>query len=275
MKAAGGAAFVAENKNKEGRGMPAFLKCKKFIVCAVATILAAIAAIIAVSFTYAAYRNEIITDDGATVAGAIADYVRGAAYRNGTETTYNDTDSGISVSELSPGDILEYNFSVNGFRSDGENISYNEVLLRITCEFSFTYAYIEGNNTIPETMSLSAVASGSDSSSADVGFFTGADKTRIDIVNITGETVYFDRKNTTSAWQVTQNSSAETAGYTKYTQKFGFYLYPEKDETQLLGFIVRIPVQRGTSEESAQFKLSVEMHITAEQVLDTTPGTTG
>ena len=264
--------------------MPAFFKCKKFIVCAVATILAAIAAIIAVSFTYAAYRNEIIGSGGANVAGAIADYSRGTVYRNNTEITYKEADNGgITISELSPGDILTYNFSVNAFRRDGENIEFNEVLLRITCEFSFTYAYIEGNATQPVTSSLSAVEIEGDPSTYtdDVdGVITfrqsanGVDYNSINAVSGT-ETVYYDREKANSSWQVNQQETQSG-----YVQKLGFYLYPvssesEEGASQSLGFMVMIPAQEGSSEDSTQFRLTVNMKITAEQVLDTAAGTTG
>ena len=121
--------------------MAAFFKRKKFIIGAVAVLLAAIAAIVAVTFTYAAYRNEITGDGGAEVAGAVADYVRGDVTRNGVKIDTVNTDSQIAISELQPGDTVRYNFSVNGYKTDGDVTSFNEVLLKITCTFSFEYSY--------------------------------------------------------------------------------------------------------------------------------------
>ena len=93
--------------------MPGFLKGKKLIIGAVALILAAIAAVVAVSFTYAAYRKSLLSEGGATVAGMVADYVRGNAYRYpGEQIEYDDSssDGSIVISDLSPGDILDYSF---------------------------------------------------------------------------------------------------------------------------------------------------------------------
>ena len=118
--------------------MPAFLKGKKFILCAVALLLAAVATIVAVSFTYAAYRRDVMSEGGATVAGAVAEYKRGSAKRNNDPVEIVDTQGTLTVSELSPGDLFYYDFSVNNF-TDGADVKYNEVLLKITCEFTFTY----------------------------------------------------------------------------------------------------------------------------------------
>ena len=102
----------------------------------------------------------------------------------------------------------------------------------------------------------------------------GVDYNSITAVSGT-ETVYYDREKANSSWQVNQQETQSG-----YVQKLGFYLYPvssesEEGASQSLGFMVMIPAQEGTSEDSTQFRLTVNMKITAEQVLDTAAGTTG
>lgn len=258
--------------------MAAFFKRKKFIIGAVAVLLAAIAAIVAVTFTYAAYRNEITGDGGAEVAGAVADYVRGDVTRNGVKIDTVNTDSQIAISELQPGDTVRYNFSVNGYKTDGDVTSFNEVLLKITCTFSFEYSYPvtttgeDGETQSIATRYLNALA---DNGTVSVRFYRG--DTQIAVVS--GNTdnggqndpTYANPKDETTAWQVSQYESGEGV----ITQKLGFYLHPvgaTDDEwaSQNLSFEVMVPSQSSTVDDNEDFfRLSVDLNITAEQELVT------
>lgn len=256
--------------------MAAFFKRKKFIIGAVAVLLAAIAAIVAVTFTYAAYRNEITGDGGAEVAGAVADYVRGSVMRNDVPIETVNTDSQITISELQPGDTVRYNFSVNGYKTDGDVTSFNEVLLKITCTFSFIYSYPvtreDGETQSIATRYLNALA---DNGTVSVRFYRG--DTQIAVVS--GNTdnggqndpTYANPKDETTAWQVSQYESGEGV----ITQKLGFYLHPvgaTDDEwaSQNLSFEVMVPSQSSTVDDNEDFfRLSVDLNITAEQELVT------
>ena len=255
--------------------MPAFLKGKKFILCAVALLLAAVATIVAVSFTYAAYRRDVMSEGGATVAGAIAEYERGNAKRNNDPVEIVDTQGTITVSELSPGDLFYYDFSVNNF-TDGADVKYNEVLLKITCEFTFTYAYMADGGKV-EYQSLSAVAD--DSSHPDIIFSfaeKGADLGQIDAQ--TGKSpVYYDPQigSSSDIYVVQDAENGENV------QRIGFYLYPASagsTYSQRLGFTVQVPAQSASSgeyDEDSEFRLNISLKIIAEQELDTQPGQTG
>lgn len=259
--------------------MAAFFKRKKFIIGAVAVLLAAIAAIVAVTFTYAAYRNEITGDGGAEVAGAVADYVRGDVTRNGVKIDTVNTDSQIAISELQPGDTVRYNFSVNGYKTDGDVTSFNEVLLKITCTFSFEYSYPvtttgeDGETQSIATRYLNALA---DNGTVSVRFFRGDTDTPLNVVS--GDTAnggqdptYANPKDETTTWQVSQYKSGEGV----ITQKLGFYLHPvgatdEEWASQNLSFEVMVPSQSSTVDDNEDFfRLSVDLNITAEQELVT------
>ena len=256
--------------------MPAFLKGKKFILCAVALLLAAVATIVAVSFTYAAYRRDVMSEGGATVAGAIAEYKRGSAKRNNDPVEIVDTQGTITVSELSPGDLFYYDFSVNNF-TDGADVKYNEVLLKITCEFTFTYAYMADGGKV-EYQSLSAVAD--DSSHPDI-IFSFAEKGAEDLNEIEAQTgtspVYYDpQTGSSSDIYVVQSKEGDD-----YVQRIGFYLYPASavsTYSQELGFTVQVPAQSASSgeyDEDSEFRLNISLKIIAEQELETEPGQTG
>lgn len=259
--------------------MAAFFKRKKFIIGAVAVLLAAIAAIVAVTFTYAAYRNEITGDGGAEVAGAVADYVRGDVTRNSVKIDTVNTDSQIAISELRPGDTVRYNFSVNGYKTEGDVTSFNEVLLKITCTFSFIYSYpvtVSGEDgeteSAIETRYLNALAD--NGTTVNVRFFRG--DTQIAVVS--GNTdnggqndpTYANPKDETTSWQVSQYVSEGVI-----TQKLGFYMHPvgAKDDgwaSQNLSFEVMVPSQSSTVDDNEDFfRLSVDLNITAEQELVT------
>ena len=259
--------------------MAAFFKRKKFIIGAVAVLLAAIAAIVAVTFTYAAYRNEITGDGGAEVAGAVADYARGDVTRNGVKIDTVNTDSQIAISELQPGDTVRYDFSVNGYKTDGDVTSFNEVLLKITCTFSFIYSYPvtgEGGETQSiETRYLNALAD--NGTTVNVRFYRG--DTQIAVVsgntaNVEQDPTYANPKDETTTWQVSQYKSDEGV----ITQKLGFYLHPvgaTDDEwaSQNLSFEVMVPSQSSTVDDNEDiFRLSVDLNITAEQELVTDSG---
>lgn len=258
--------------------MAAFFKRKKFIIGAVAVLLAAIAAIVAVTFTYAAYRNEITGDGGAEVAGAVADYVRGDVTRNGVKIDTVNTDSQITISELQPGDTVRYNFSVNGYKEEGDVTSFNEVLLKITCTFSFEYSYpvtVTGEDgTATETIKTEYLNALADNGTVSVRFYRG--DTQIAVVS--GNTdnggqndpTYANPKDETTAWQVSQYVSEGVI-----TQKLGFYMHPvgAKDDewaSQNLSFEVMVPSQSSTVDDNEDFfRLSVDLNITAEQELVT------
>ena len=254
--------------------MPAFLKGKKFILCAVALLLAAVATIVAVSFTYAAYRRDVMSEGGATVAGAIAEYERGSAKRNNDPVEIVDTQGTITVSELSPGDLFYYDFSVNNFTGDAD-VKYNEVLLKITCEFTFTYAYMADGGV--EHQSLSAVADAS--SHPDIIFSfeeKGADLGQIDAQTGTSPVYYDPQTGLPSDIYVVQSKEGDD-----YVQRIGFYLYPANAEStysQSLGFTVQVPAQSASSgeyDEDSEFRLNISLKIIAEQELETQPGQTG
>lgn len=254
--------------------MPAFLKGKKFILCAVALLLAAVATIVAVSFTYAAYRRDVMSEGGATVAGAIAEYKRGNAKRNNDPVEIVDTQGTITVSELSPGDLFYYDFSVNNF-TGGADVKYNEVLLKITCEFTFTYAYMADGGV--EHQSLSAVADAS--SHPDIIFSfaeKGAELGQIDAQTDKSPVYYDPQTGLPSDIYVVQSKEGDD-----YVQRIGFYLYPASagsTYSQSLGFTVQVPAQSASSgeyDEDSEFRLNISLKIIAEQELETQPGQTG
>ena len=255
--------------------MAAFFKRKKFIIGAVAVLLAAIAAIVAVTFTYAAYRNEITGDGGAEVAGAVADYARGDVTRNGVKIDTVNTDSQITISELQPGDTVRYNFSVNGYKTDGDVTSFNEVLLKITCTFSFIYSYPvtgeDGETQFIATRYLNALAG---NETVNVRFYRGDTQIAVvsgDTANGEQDPTYANPKDETTTWQVSQYESGEGV----ITQKLGFYMHPvgaTDDEwaSQNLSFEVMVPSQSSTVDDNEEiFRLSVDLNITAEQELVT------
>lgn len=258
--------------------MAAFFKRKKFIIGAVAVLLAAIAAIVAVTFTYAAYRNEITGDGGAEVAGAVADYARGDVTRNGVKIDTVNTDSQITISELQPGDTVRYNFSVNGYKTDGDVTSFNEVLLKITCTFSFEYSYpvtVTGEDgTATETIKTEYLNALADNGTVSVRFYRGDTQIAVvsgDTANGGQDPTYANPKDETTTWQVSQYKSGEGV----ITQKLGFYLHPvgaTADEwaSQNLSFEVMVPSQSSTVDDNEEiFRLSVDLNITAEQELVT------
>lgn len=263
--------------------MAAFLKGKKFILCAIAVIMAAIAAIVAVSFTYAAYRRDVLSQDGATVAGAIAEYERGEAFRNNVKIDIVEENGSFSVSELSPGDLFTYNFSVNNFKGEGEEVRYNEVLLKITCSFTFTYSYLNedenGNVTvIQQSLSAMQILSQEDGTvevAPNVFFIFGNSKIVTEKGDVPG---YYDPENPSEVKAVQQTDTI--GGIDQYTQKIGFFLYPAQTDSgvnklsQQLGFYVLVPSQTAASEEYGEFRLNVSIKVYAEQVTNTNPGET-
>ena len=263
--------------------MAAFLKGKKFILCAIAVIMAAIAAIVAVSFTYAAYRRDVLSQDGATVAGAIAEYERGEAFRNNVKIDIVEENGSFSVSELSPGDLFTYNFSVNNFKGEGEEVRYNEVLLKITCSFTFTYSYLKedenGNVTVIQ-QSLSAIQilsqeDGTVEVAPNVSFIFGDSNIVTEEGDVPG---YYNPENPSKVKAVQQTDTI--GGIDQYTQKIGFFLYPAQTDSgvnalsQQLGFNVLVPSQTAASEEYGEFRLNVSIKVYAEQVTNTNPGET-
>lgn len=278
----GGAVLNGIFKRRDA-AMAAFLKGKKFILCAIAVIMAAIAAIVAVSFTYAAYRRDVLSQDGATVAGAIAEYERGEAFRNNVKIDIVEENGSFSVSELSPGDLFTYNFSVNNFKGEGEEVRYNEVLLKITCSFTFTYSYLNedenGNVTvIQQSLSAMQILSQEDGTvevAPNVFFIFGNSK----IVTKEGDVPgYYDPENPSEVKAVQQTDTI--GGIDQYTQKIGFFLYPAQTDSgvnklsQQLGFYVLVPSQTAASEEYGEFRLNVSIKVYAEQVTNTNPGET-
>ena len=263
--------------------MAAFLKGKKFILCAIAVIMAAIAAIVAVSFTYAAYRRDVLSQDGATVAGAIAEYERGEAFRNNVKIDIVEENGSFSVSELSPGDLFTYNFSVNNFKGEGEEVRYNEVLLKITCSFTFTYSYLnedENGNVTVIQQSLSAIQilsqeDGTVEVAHNVFFIFGDSNIVTEEGDVPG---YYDPENPSEVKAVQQTDTI--GGIDQYTQKIGFFLYPAQTDSgvnalsQQLGFNVLVPSQTAASEEYGEFRLNVSIKVYAEQVTNTNPGET-
>ena len=263
--------------------MAAFLKGKKFILCAIAVIMAAIAAIVAVSFTYAAYRRDVLSQDGATVAGAIAEYERGEAFRNNVKIDIVEENGSFSVSELSPGDLFTYNFSVNNFKGEGEEVRYNEVLLKITCSFTFTYSYLnedENGNVIVIQQSLNAIQilsqeDGTVEVAPNVYFIFGDSNIVTEEGDVPG---YYNPENPSEVKAVQQTDTI--GGIDQYTQKIGFFLYPAQTDSgvnalsQQLGFNVLVPSQTAASEEYGEFRLNVSIKVYAEQVTNTNPGET-
>lgn len=281
----GGAVLNGIFKRRDA-AMAAFLKGKKFILCAIAVIMAAIAAIVAVSFTYAAYRRDVLSQDGATVAGAIAEYERGEAFRNNVKIDIVEENGSFSVSELSPGDLFTYNFSVNNSKGEGEEVRYNEVLLKITCSFTFTYSYLNedenGNVTvIQQSLSAMQILSQEDGTVevAPNVFFIFGDSKDSKIVTEKGDVPgYYDPENPSEVKAVQQTDTI--GGIDQYTQKIGFFLYPAQTDSgvnalsQQLGFYVLVPSQTAASEEYGEFRLNVSIKVYAEQVTNTNPGET-
>ncbi len=266
--------------------MSARIRNKKLIFGAVAVVCSAVAASVAVAVTYAAYRSEVLSGNSASVAGAVADYVRGDAVRNFTEPIefeQSDSTGGIVISDLSPGDVFDYSFSVNGYRESSGGTAYNQVLLRITCEFSFTYAYPvqeSGDAVVIEHVPLSAVAY--ESRRVSVVFmhdYGTAAATTMDAEQTAnaGDVAYRD-PDAGVDWKVTQH--ADESGM--LVQKFGFYVPPvssadDEGASNSFAFRVSLPennVGSGMEDYSEQFRLTVNMKITAEQVLETSVGTT-
>lgn len=245
--------------------MPLFLKGKKFILCAVAVIVAAISAIAAISFTYAGYREDLLADSNAQVAGAIAEYVPGEVLRNYEVVSASRTDSGLNISELAPGDLVTYNFGVNGFSEDDREIHYNEVLLRVTCEFTFLYSrpVASGGENIYLSVSQNQVtfSHGTGDSASQIYFKQG------------NEDIYFDPSVQGDDWRLEERESGSDP--VMYTVRFGFFIPPVSAQTdagarQNLSFTVQIPQQEGTSENpdeilSEMFNLSIDIKIKAEQ----------
>lgn len=266
---------------------------KKFIICAVAVLLAAIAACVAVSFTYASFREQAESEGGADVAGAVAEYVRGTATNSGEPIKYEISESGgIVFSNLQPGDILTYNFSIDGFKEIEEGVyAYNEVLLRITLEFSFTYAYPvgasqgtdSGRSSVAQEY-LSAMNDGNvqfyhDNVSSD-NLITVRER------KVDDDVVYYDSGAESSLWTVTEDAvydydANNNRVLTGRNQKFGFYMYPqaegEEDFSQPLAFRVSVPSSSGTGagDVAEEFRLSITLNMTAEQILNTDSSTTG
>lgn len=266
---------------------------KKFIICAVAVLLAAIAACVAVSFTYASFREQAESEGGADVAGAVAEYVRGEAFRNTDEPiNYEVSDSGgIVFSNLQPGDFLTYNFSIDGSKElEDDTVVYNEVLLRITLEFSFIYSYPQNDENAQngysiQTDHLSCVPSTAEAANKDyhINFYTRSSGTPISASRAASSDGihYYNPDDATSSWAVKEYVETEGEGeeekIVRRTQKFGFYMSPASAEnTQEFPFlfIVSLPTG-GTGEYADQFVLNVSMKMTAEQILNTDGSTTG
>lgn len=261
---------------------------KKFIICAVAVLLAAIAACVAVSFTYASFREQAESEGGADVAGAVAEYVRGTATNSGEPIEYEISENGgIVFSNLQPGDILTYNFSIAGFKEIEEGVyAYNEVLLRITLEFSFTYAYPVGASQGTDS-GRSSVAQEylSAMNNGNVQFYHDdvLSDNRITVRERNGDddVVYYDSGAESSSWTVTESEVYDNSVLTGRNQKFGFYMYPqaegEEDFSQPLAFRVSVPSSSGTGagDVAEEFRLSITLNMTAEQILTTDGSTTG
>lgn len=271
---------------------------KKFIICAVAVLFAAIAACVAVSFTYASFREQAESEGGADVAGAVAEYVRGTATNSGEPIKYEISENGgIVFSNLQPGDILTYNFSIAGFKEIEEGVyAYNEVLLRITLEFSFTYAYPKNDENAQngysiQTDHLSCIPSTAEAVNTDyhINFYTvnGNSNTLIpsSVAASSDEVEYYNPDDSTSSWAVKEYVEKKVEGEEEKivgrTQKFGFYMYPqaegEEDFSQPLAFRVSVPSSSGTGagDVAEEFRLSITLNMTAEQILNTDSSTTG
>lgn len=266
---------------------------KKFIICAVAVLIAAIAACVAVSFTYASFREQAESEGGADVAGAVAEYVRGEAFRNTDEPiNYEVSDSGgIVFSNLQPGDFLTYNFSIDGSKTlEDDIVAYNEVLLRITLEFSFTYFYPQNDENAQngysiQTDHLSCIPSTAEAANEDyhINFYTQSSGTPISASKATSsdEVNYYNPDDENSSWAVKEYDETESTGtettVTGRTQKFGFYMSPASAENLQkfpFLFIVSLPTG-GTGDYADVFQLNVSIKMTAEQILNTDGSTTG
>lgn len=268
---------------------------KKFIICAVAVLLAAIAACVAVSFTYASFREQAESEGGADVAGAVAEYVRGEAFRNTDEPiNYEVSDSGgIVFSNLQPGDFLTYNFSIDGSKTlEDDIVAYNEVLLRITLEFSFTYSYPQNDENAQngysiQTDHLSCIPSTAEAANEDyhINFYTvnGNSNTLIpsSVAASSDEVEYYNPDDATSSWAVKEYVEKKVEGEEEKivgrTQKFGFYMSPASAENLQkfpFLFIVSLPTG-GTGDYADVFQLNVSIKMTAEQILTTGSSTTG
>ena len=266
---------------------------KKFIICAVAVLFAAIAACVAVSFTYASFREQAESEGGADVAGAVAEYVRGEAFRNTDEPiNYEVSDSGgIVFSNLQPGDFLTYNFSIDGSKTlEDDIVAYNEVLLRITLEFSFTYSYPQNDENAQngysiQTDHLSCIPSTAEAANEDyhINFYTQSSGTPISASKAASsdEVEYYNPDDATSSWAVKEYVETEGEGEEEKnvgrTQKFGFYMSPASAENLQkfpFLFIVSLPTG-GTGDYADQFVLNVSIKMTAEQILTTGSSTTG
>lgn len=266
---------------------------KKFIICAVAVLLAAIAACVAVSFTYASFREQAESEGGADVAGAVAEYVRGEAFRNTDEPiNYEVSDSGgIVFSNLQPGDFLTYNFSIDGSKTlEDDIVAYNEVLLRITLEFSLTYFYPQNDENAQngysiQTDHLSCIPSTAEAANEDyhINFYTQSSGTPISASKATSsdEVNYYNPDDENSSWAVKEYDETESTGtettVTGRTQKFGFYMSPASAENLQkfpFLFIVSLPTG-GTGDYADVFQLNVSIKMTAEQILNTDGSTTG
>lgn len=266
---------------------------KKFIICAVAVLIAAIAACVAVSFTYASFREQAESEGGADVAGAVAEYVRGEAFRNTDEPiNYEVSDSGgIVFSNLQPGDFLTYNFSIDGSKTlEDDIVAYNEVLLRITLEFSFTYYYPQNDENAQngysiQTDHLSCIPSTAEAANEDyhINFYTQSSGTPISASKAASsdEVEYYNPDDATSSWAVKEYVETEGEGEEEKivgrTQKFGFYMSPASAENLQkfpFLFIVSLPTG-GTGDYADVFQLNVSIKMTAEQILTTGSSTTG
>lgn len=266
---------------------------KKFIICAVAVLLAAIAACVAVSFTYASFREQAESEGGADVAGAVAEYVRGEAFRNTDEPiNYEVSDSGgIVFSNLQPGDFLTYNFSIDGSKTlEDDIVAYNEVLLRITLEFSFTYSYPQNDENAQngysiQTDHLSCIPSTAEAANEDyhINFYTQSSGTPISASKAASsdEVEYYNPDDSTSSWAVKEYVEKKVEGEEEKivgrTQKFGFYMSPASAESMQkfpFLFIVNLPTG-GTGDVAEEFRLSITLNMTAEQILNTDSSTTG
>lgn len=265
---------------------------KKFIICAVAVLLAAIAACVAVSFTYASFREQAESEGGADVAGAVAEYVRGTATNSGEPIEYEISENGgIVFSNLQPGDILTYNFSIDGSKTlEDDIVAYNEVLLRITLEFSFTYSYPQNDENAQngysiQTDHLSCIPSTAEAANEDyhINFYTQSSGTPISASKAASsdEVEYYNPDDATSSWAVKEYVEKKVEGEEEKivgrTQKFGFYMSPASAENLQkfpFLFIVSLPTG-GTGDYADVFQLNVSIKMTAEQILTTGSSTTG
>ena len=204
-------------------------------------------------------------------------------FRNNVKIDIVEENGSFSVSELSPGDLFTYNFSVNNFKGEGEEVRYNEVLLKITCSFTFTYSYLKedenGNVTvIQQSLSAIQILSQEDGTvvvAPNVSFIFGDSNIVTEEGDVPG---YYDPENPSEVKAVQQTDTI--GGIDQYTQKIGFFLYPAQTDSgvnalsQQLGFNVLVPSQTAASEEYGEFRLNVSIKVYAEQVTNTNPGET-